>query len=120
LSVEYIDTGAMDWTEVTKDWPGMVQAGEPAVRFKPFEVASGAVPRGHLVEYEPGHFEKPHSHEESEILFIIDGDATIGGEPVRSRMLVYVPGGTTYGPIEGGAKGIALSEAPSKGQQAVT
>jgi hypothetical protein len=106
MTVEYIDTEKMDWTEVTKDWPGKVNAGEPDVRFKPFEVGSGVVPRGQLVEYEPGHVEKAHSHEESELLFIIDGDATIGDDPARSGMLIHISGGTTYGPVEGGPKGV--------------
>jgi hypothetical protein len=105
MSVQYIDTDAMGWSEVTKDWPGKVGAGEPDVRFKPFEIGSQAVPRGQLVEYEPGHVEKPHSHSENEILFIFDGDATIGGERVSPGTLVYIDGGTTYGPIESGVNG---------------
>jgi hypothetical protein len=116
MSAQYIDTEAMDWTEVTKDWPGKVNPGEPDVRFKLFETRSGVIPRGQLVQYESGHVEKAHSHDESELLFIIDGDALIGGEPVRPGMLVYIQGGTTYGPIEGGATGmrfLRLHLAPS-------
>src|ERR1700722_8015783 len=106
MSVQYIDTEAMDWSEVTTDWPGKVNPGEPDVRVKPFETRSGVVPRGQLVQYESGHVEKAHSHDESELLFIIDGDVTIGGDPARPGMLTHIPGGTTYGPIEGGQKGV--------------
>jgi hypothetical protein len=108
MSVQYIDTGAMGWSEVTTDWPGKVRAGEPDVRFKPFEIGSQAVPRGQLVEYEPGHIENPHSHAENEILFIIRGDATIGGQRVSPGTLVYIDGGTTYGPIESGIDGTSF------------
>jgi mannose-6-phosphate isomerase-like protein (cupin superfamily) len=106
VGMRSIDFNAIAWTEVTDTWQGKVAAGEPDVRYKPFETGSGAVPRGQFVEYEPGHFEKAHSHEESELLYILDGDATFGDDRVGPGMLLYIEGGTTYGPITGGSNGL--------------
>ncbi|GEM_PF-1561669 len=106
MAVHYVDFESMGWTEVPNNWAGKAAAGEPGVRFKPFELGSSAVPRGQFVEYEPGHFEKAHSHDESELLHIIDGGGTIAGEPITAGMLIYIEGGTTYGPIEGGPQGM--------------
>jgi hypothetical protein len=106
MGITYIDIESMDWLEVTDAWSGKVDPGEPDVRFKQFETGSDVVPRGQLVQYERGHCERAHSHRESELLFILDGDATVAGVPVRPGALIYIEGGTTYGPIQGGENGL--------------
>ena len=106
MAVHYIDIEGIEWRIPDKAWKGKVGEGEPEVQFKPFDTASGAVPRGQLVFYEPGHVEAEHSHAEDEFLYILEGDATIGDDHVAAGMLVHVEGSTVYGPLKGGPDGL--------------
>jgi quercetin dioxygenase-like cupin family protein len=101
MTVEIVDLESMGWTQVEQSWPGKVAAGEPDVQYKPFTLDSTLVPRGQLVEYEPGHVENPHSHTESELFFIIDGGFTLGDRELSAGMVVHIPGGTVYGTVAG-------------------
>lgn len=107
MAVHYTDLEDGNWLQASKsDWKGKVAAGEPDVQFRPFETASPVVPRGQLVQYEPGHHEARHSHEESEFLYVLAGEATLGDVQLRAGMLVHVEGGTEYGPIDSGPDGL--------------
>ena len=99
MAVHVVETGKMDWSGVPTSWKGKAQEGEPSVRFKAFDIGSGSVPRGQLVEYEAGHHEAAHSHDEDEILFLLDGGLRIGEAEASPGTLIYIEGGTTYGPL---------------------
>lgn len=104
--IVFLDTAEMEWLLPPSVWEGTAAAGEPSLRYKRFSTGVPGVPVLQLVEYEPDHFEKEHSHPGSEMLFVLDGEATIGGRLVGPGGLVYVEGGTTYGPIKGGPNGM--------------
>ena len=101
MAVEIVNLELLDWVEVTNDWPGKVAADEPDVRYKPFAIASAAVPAGQLVQYEPGHVEAEHSHQEGELFFVVDGSFTVGERELTAGTLTYIPGGTRYGAVAG-------------------
>jgi quercetin dioxygenase-like cupin family protein len=96
MGVTVIDLSARDWQGVPATWGGKVASGEPDVRFKSFTIESGAVPAGQLIEFEPGHVEAEHSHDESELFYMLAGDLQIEDTTVGPGALVYVPGGTRY------------------------
>ena len=100
MSVNVINIGELAWQEVPDSWSGKAHEGEPGVRFKPFQVCSGGGPTGQLIEYEAGHVEDPHSHEEDEIFYMLDGDLGIGEVLVSSGMLVHIERDTIYGPLK--------------------
>jgi hypothetical protein len=104
--VNTIDTSTLHWKEVSDDWPGQVAPGAPAVRYKAFDIGSPLVPSGQLVEYEAGHVEAPHSHVESEIFFVVSGHLSVGDVALSPGTLLYISGGTTYGPSIAGPEGV--------------
>jgi hypothetical protein len=106
MAVNIIDINSIEWRIPDKAWKGKVGDGEPEVQFKPFETQSDSVPRGQLVFYEPGHHEAAHSHDESEFLYILEGDCTVGDVLVTAGMLVHIEGKTVYGPLKGGPEGV--------------
>jgi hypothetical protein len=99
MAVNIVDTEGMDWSSVGNTWAGKAPDGQPGVRFKPFTVGDGPVPRGQLVEYEVGHSEGAHSHAEDEILFLLSGQLSIDGKQLSPGTLIYIEGGTVYGPL---------------------
>lgn len=105
MSIQTVKLDELDWSGVPDSWAGKVAAGQPDVRFKPFTTGSPVVPRGQLVHYEAGHVEAPHSHVEGEIFYVIGGSFTIGEIELPARTLVYIAGGTEYGPSVAGPDG---------------
>jgi mannose-6-phosphate isomerase-like protein (cupin superfamily) len=97
MAVQLVDIEALEWQGVPDEWAGKVADGEP-VRFKPFSTGARAVPGGQMIEYQAGHVEAPHSHDESEIYFVLSGDLAIGDDRVAAGMLVYIAAGTVYSP----------------------
>jgi hypothetical protein len=110
MAVNIVDTEGLDWSSVGNTWAGKAPDGQPGVRFKPFAIGDGPVPKGQLVEYEGGHFEGAHSHGEDEILFLLAGQLSIDDQPLSPGALVYIEGGTVYGPLksEGGCRFLRL------------
>jgi quercetin dioxygenase-like cupin family protein len=102
--VVYVDDAASEW-RVSPLKPGMKE-GDPRVRSKLLSSGGEGIPLVLLAEYEPGHREPRHSHANSELLYILDGEATVEGRTVRPGMLVFVEGKTEYGPITSGANGV--------------
>jgi quercetin dioxygenase-like cupin family protein len=99
MAVNIIDIERLDWSSVDSAWAGRAPDGQPGVRFKPFTIGDGPVPRGQLVEYEVGHFEGAHSHGEDEILLLLSGQLSIDEKQLSPGTLVYIEGGTIYGPL---------------------
>jgi quercetin dioxygenase-like cupin family protein len=98
MAVNTVDIDALEWQSVPGTWAGKVADGEPDVRFKLFSTGAPAVPTGQLIDYEPGHIEALHSHEEDEIFYILSGELEIGDIKAKAGMLVYIEAGTKYGP----------------------
>jgi quercetin dioxygenase-like cupin family protein len=100
MAVNIVDIEGLDWSSVGDAWSGKAPDDQPGVRFKPFAIGEGPVPRGQLVEYEVGHFEGAHSHGEDEILFLLSGQLSIDDRQLSAGTLVYIEGGTVYGPLK--------------------
>jgi hypothetical protein len=110
MAVKIVDIEGLDWLSPDDSWGGTAADGQPGVRFKPFAIGDGLVPEGQLVEYEVGHFEGAHSHKEDEILFLLSGQLSIAEQQLLPGTLIYIEGGTTYGPLksEGGCRFLRL------------
>jgi len=110
MAVNIVDIEGLDWSSVGNTWAGRAPDGQPGVRFKPFTIGEGPVPRGQLVEYEAGHFEGAHSHAEDEILFLLSGQLSVDHDELSPGTLVSIEGGTVYGPLrsEGGCRFLRL------------
>jgi hypothetical protein len=96
MGVTVIDVSSMEWQEVPTAWEGKAAPGRPGVRFKSFTSPAPEVPNGQLIEYEAGHAEGEHSHEEGELYYLLTGDLTILNLPVDPGTIVYIPAGTRY------------------------
>lgn len=96
MDVTVIDVASIEWRGVSAAWGGKSAPGEPDVRFKPFTTPSPEVPNGQLIEYEAGHVESEHSHDEGELYYILAGDLTIQDRAVGAGAVVYIPARTRY------------------------
>lgn len=103
--VVYFEESAVDWLEVSNTWEGKVAEGEPDVRYKVLTSGSVGVPGIQFVEYDAGHHEKPHSHSESEVLWVLNGEVTIGSQTLRAGSGAFIEKDTVYGPLEAGSQG---------------
>lgn len=99
MAVSMVDFEAQEWRGVPESWAGKAGEGDPGVRYKAFSTFSAAVPSGQLVEYEPGHLERPHSHPEDEVLYLLSGELTLGDSVLGPGAVVVIDGGTVYGPL---------------------
>ena len=102
----FFDETSVDWLGTPNDWEGKVDEGEPDVRYKVLVEGKDSVPGVQLVEFEPAHHEKAHSHPESEVLFVLDGEMTIGGRKVRAGAGVFIEKNTQYGPLDASDSGV--------------
>lgn len=111
MAVSVVDVETLEWLGVPDSWAGKASRGEPGVRYKAFSTASASVPAGQLVEYEPGHLERPHSHPEDEVLYLLSGELRLGEAVLGPGSVVVIDGGTVYGPVEsvGGCRFLRLS-----------
>lgn len=91
MGVTVVDIEAMDWRDVPPS-----PAGTGDVRVKPFATGCESIPAGQLVEYEPGRNERPHSHAEDEVFYVLEGAVTVDGTVARSGAVVVIEAGTTY------------------------
>ncbi len=99
-NVVYFEQGARDWLGVPEDWAGKVPGSEPGVRYKLLTGDGAGIPGIQLVEFEPGHHEKPHSHPESEVLYVLDGEMTLGERTLRAGAGAFIEKDTVYGPLD--------------------
>jgi quercetin dioxygenase-like cupin family protein len=100
-----VNAQELDWQVPGDEWPGKVAGDEPAVKFKPLE-SETSFAKVQIAHYEPGHVEKPHSHPGDEVLFMLDGELTIGDDMhVGSETAIFIERDTIYGPLVAGAGG---------------
>ncbi len=99
-NVVYFEEGAVDWLGVPNEWEGKAAPGEPGVRYKLLTGEKPGVPGIQCVEFEAGHHEKPHSHPESEVLYVLEGQMTIGDLNFRAGSGAFIVKDTVYGPLE--------------------
>ena len=78
------EAAARPWLESPKNWPGKVRPGEPDVHYKLLTEAKGPVPGVQLIEFDPNHFEADHSHPESEVFWVMQGEFTLGKTTLRA------------------------------------
>jgi len=81
-----------EWRETDPNWPGKAKPGEPGLSYKSLMDQ----PNLKRVRYEPGHFEPPHSHDEDEILYLLDGVIEFGDQTIGKGDSVFVPRNTRY------------------------
>lgn len=96
MAVTVIELSAVQWQDVPATWAGKAASGQPKVRFKAFTTGDPGVPDGQLIEYEAGHVEAEHSHEEGELYYLLTGDLTVQEVSVGPGMLVCISAGTRY------------------------
>jgi hypothetical protein len=99
------ESDTLPWLGVPSDWPGKVRQGEPDVRYKILTEPKGAVPGVQLVEFEPAHFEQPHSHPEGEVLYVLRGEMSIGELRLTAGCGAVITKDTVYGPLRTGPEG---------------
>jgi hypothetical protein len=99
VGVNVVDLSNLAWSKVPATWKGRASDDEPGVRFKPFAIPFPGAPTGQLVEYEAGHHEPAHAHQEGELLILIEGDLVIGDTVLAPEAVIAIDGGTTYGPL---------------------
>ena len=63
-----------------------------------------------LARYEPGMLVERHGHRSDHVLYVLEGEITIGGVTCRPGTSVVLDVGSTFGPIEAGPDGAMLLE----------
>ncbi|ADP83138.1 cupin domain-containing protein [Pseudofrankia inefficax] len=113
MAATFTDTNELGWEEVPDAWRGKSAEGEPGVRFKRFQTGSPIVPLAMLVEYEPGHHEREHSHPESEFFFMLEGEMRVLDQSVVPGTLVFLAARSSYSIMTGtaGARFLRLQHA---------
>lgn len=83
-------------------------SGNPAwgVRTKPYfePVDTGMMLR--VVEYAPGWVVEAHSHAAAEMVYILNGDVTIGADRFGPGDAIQIEPNTVYGPLRAGPQGV--------------
>jgi quercetin dioxygenase-like cupin family protein len=102
--VYYSSVNDVDW-KVSPPKPEM-PPDNPDVRHKPLFQGMPTDARVQLCEYDPGHYEPAHSHDRSEVLFVLRGSLRVGDLELSEGSALYVQGGTTYGPLTSDKEGI--------------
>ena len=71
------------------------------------------MPFGMVVEYEPGHHEREHSHPEDEFFFMLEGEMRVLDHQVTPGTLVFVAAKSPYSILTGpqGARFLRLEHA---------
>jgi quercetin dioxygenase-like cupin family protein len=92
MTVSVVDVEALEWTAVVPS-----RAGTGNVRVKAFATGCDSIPAGQLVEYESSRIEVPHSHDEVEVFYVLDGEMTIDATVAGPGSVVVIEAGTTYG-----------------------
>ena len=81
-----------EWREADPSWPGKARPNEPGLRYKSLMEA----PNIKRVQYEPEHFEAPHSHNDDEIIYLLAGQIYLGDRVVAAGDCLFVPKNTRY------------------------
>jgi quercetin dioxygenase-like cupin family protein len=84
------------WREVPAEWPGRTAAGEPKVVYKVLIDWNTGLPNMQRVRFEPHHFEPPHSHEEDEVIYLLQGDLSFGDQSLTQNDTLFIPKKTQY------------------------
>lgn len=58
-----------------------------------------------VVDYAPGYEFEPHSHDQDEVIYVLQGDAEVGGENYGPGTVIYIEKNTPYGPLKAGPEG---------------
>ena len=69
-----------------------------------FEGVHG-VPEVFIVRREPGFVGPVHSHTQDEIIYILDGDVTVGDTHCPKGTALFIEKDTMYGPLKSGQNG---------------
>ena len=102
--------GAIRFHESEVDWVGdlgegvMARSGGRSRRKVIGDPAEGLFVN--LSEYDPDITLEAHSHDQPELMYILEGEMTIGGERCRPGTVLRVPANTVYGPLTAGPEGV--------------
>jgi quercetin dioxygenase-like cupin family protein len=76
------------------------------VRTKPYFEPAEVGMMLRVVEYAPEHIVEPHSHAATEIIYILDGEVSIGENRFGSGDAIHIEPNTVYGPLRAGPAGV--------------
>jgi quercetin dioxygenase-like cupin family protein len=102
--------GATRFHERDVDWVGdlgegvMARSGGRSRRKLIGDPAQGLFVN--LSEYDPNVTLEAHSHDAPELMYILEGEMTIGGERCLPGTVLRVPAHTVYGPLSAGPEGV--------------
>ncbi len=84
-----------------------LRQGELTSEYKVREGGSGGMPQLVELRYQPGAEIQVHSHDEDEIMYILEGSMRINNRTVGPGGCLYIAGGTFYG-FHAGADGLHI------------
>jgi hypothetical protein len=58
--------------------------------------------------YEPNHLQPAHSHDEDEVIYILEGEVTVGEARCGPGAAIFVEKDTQYGPLVAGPQGVVF------------
>ena len=95
----------ISWEENrTSDGDG--QAARWGVRTKPYFEPAEVGMMLRVVEYAPGWVVEAHSHAASEIVYVLDGEVSVGEDRFGPGDAIHIEPNTVYGPLRAGPQGV--------------
>jgi quercetin dioxygenase-like cupin family protein len=82
------------------------QAARWGVRTMPYFEPAEAGMMLRIVEYAPDWVVEAHSHAAAEIVYILDGEVSVGGERIGPGDALHIEPNTVYGPLRAGPQGV--------------
>lgn len=100
----WIRSDNSDWEEVEHDKLG---EGELSTQYRMREPGSEAHPQLVELRYEPNAEISIHSHDEDEIMYVLEGEMRINNRSVGPGACLTIPGGVFYG-FHAGPNGLRI------------
>lgn len=84
------------WEEASANWQPQAPGEARGLRFKRLMRTLPGMPNMQRTQYHPFHHERPHSHPEDEVLFVLAGELFHGRDRLVAGDAIYVARDTTY------------------------
>ncbi len=89
-----------------QDFPWQVHPKHEAVSQKFVNEGTDGTPEVFFVQNKPGYTSRVHSHSQDEVIYVLEGEVSVGGRRCPAGTVVYVQKDTLYGPLVAGPQGV--------------
>ena len=88
--------------------PGQSPEGMPEVTIRSIFPGADGMPEVFVVTRAPGFVGPVHSHSQDEVIYVLEGDMTVGDYSCPKGTAIFVERDTMYGPLRSGPRGVTF------------